>query len=511
MASSTNECSSASLPDCSICCEKYNKSTCARITCEYGDCNYEACKGCVRTYLLNTASEPHCMNCKKTWSQRFLVDNLNKSYMNKDYKTHKKQFLLDREISKLPETMDVAERYKLIEEEENKKKTLLLEIKNLKQLLHNLTTDYHNCNNTIHKLKNNSSVDIKEKNSFIMPCPNNDCRGFLSSQYKCKLCNLHTCSQCHEIIGHSKEDEHTCKEENIQTAQMIKKETKPCPTCGTRISKISGCDQMWCTTCHKAFSWNTGKIDTGIIHNPHFYEYQRKTNGGVAPRNIGDVPCGGLCTWHHMNLILHKINKPYYPKSPSFKYTDAFCIELRRQLSDLHRSISHMLTIDLHHIRNKIDALSNTEQIRINYIMNKISKQDMADKLFRNNNSRQKYTEYVHIYELFTVVGIELFEDFKLSTLDSEQFIDYIDNKMKEFHTLRNYCNQQFAIISNTYNQTVPQINESFQIINKKFSTKKNYSKGKSKATDDISDTTSIADSDTISSIDIDDMDNIDP
>ena len=78
-----------------------------------------------------------------------------------------------------------------------------------------------------------------------MPCPNNDCRGFLSSQYKCEICKLYTCPHCHDIIGHSKQDEHVCQPDSLKSAELIKKETKPCPTCGIRIFKISGCDQMW--------------------------------------------------------------------------------------------------------------------------------------------------------------------------------------------------------------------------------------------------------------------------
>ena len=41
-----------------------------------------------------------------------------------------------------------------------------------------------------------------------MACPNNDCRGYLSTQYKCELCILYTCHDCLEIIGHNKTDEH---------------------------------------------------------------------------------------------------------------------------------------------------------------------------------------------------------------------------------------------------------------------------------------------------------------
>ena len=67
------------------------------------------------------------------------------------------------------------------------------------------------------------------------------------------------------------------------------KDTKKCPTCYSLIHKIDGCDQMWCTQCKTAFSWNTLKIENKV-HNPHFYEYLRANNHNV-PRDINDIPC----------------------------------------------------------------------------------------------------------------------------------------------------------------------------------------------------------------------------
>ena len=453
--------------DCAICCDKFNMSTHARIICEYGDCNYgDACKACVRTYLLNTASDPHCMNCKKAWSQKFLVENLNKSYVSTDFKKHKKQFLLDREISKLPETMDAAEKFALIETEENKVKAFTVEMTELKILMASLYEKINNCRNKIFHIKTDSKDKPEERKTFIMPCPNNDCRGYLSTQYKCQLCNLHTCSKCHEIIGHSKEDEHNCKEENVQTAELIKKETKGCPCCGTRIFKISGCDQMWCVTCHKAFSWKTGKIETGVVHNPHFYEYQRKTNGGVAPRNPGDVQCGRLCSWYDMN-----------------RFTSKLPLTLKKHLQNIHRCFAHMIEQDMRIMRRKITDLSNHEQIRIDYIIKRISKDEMATKIYRNNGLRKKYTEMINIYDLITVVGIEFFQSMIDSTLTGVAYNKMLEDKLSELDKLRIYCNEQFAIISNTYSQTVPQMDETFAITSKKMTIKKKKSvSGKDKA-----------------------------
>ena len=49
---------------------------------------------------------------------------------------------------------------------------------------------------------------------------------------------------------------------------------------------------MWCVRCHTAFSWKTGALAHGVVHNPHFYDFRRRE--GSAPRAPGDVPCGGM-------------------------------------------------------------------------------------------------------------------------------------------------------------------------------------------------------------------------
>ena len=160
-----------------------NQKKTENIVCEYGDCNFGACKMCVRQYLLSTTKEPHCMNCKKAWGQNFLVIQLERTYNNKEYKNHRKSVLLDGEISKLPETMEAAQHFQKREElhEENRK---LREIENeLRKRLREIGDTVAANTNTIYRIGTGQYKKGEEKRKFIMACPDENCRGFLSSSY----------------------------------------------------------------------------------------------------------------------------------------------------------------------------------------------------------------------------------------------------------------------------------------------------------------------------------------
>ena len=261
-----------------------------------------------------------------------------------------------------------------------------------------------------------------------MPCPSEKCRGFLSTQYKCGFCNLYTCPKCIEIIGPNKNVPHTCKEENIKSAELIRKETKPCPSCGTRISKIDGCDQMWCIECHKAFSWKTGRIDNGTIHNPHFYQFQRNNNNGHIPRAPGDVVCGGLCSYEDVRrYVIPKIN--YALKTYLNEYDSI--LKMRDALLLIHRILNHIRHVTLVDIRQKVVDYSNFEKLRVDYILQKITKEDMEKNIYKNDISRRKLSEQLHIYELFNTVGIEMFTalvNSKNTGSTDVRFIDELSN-----------------------------------------------------------------------------------
>lgn len=269
---------------CNICCENYNKSFRKKVKCQY--CSFEACSECCKKYILDK-EEATCMNvsCEKVWTRNYIAENLTQTWLNSDYTKMREKICFDKEKAMLPETVEIISRRKIIQEKETKIDEYEKQIEDLDRKIKRIRRTQRYLRTEINELQNvDNSTNKSSYNSRI--CSSESCRGFLNDKWLCGVCDKTTCNQCNTIV----EENHVCKQEDIDTFKMIVKETRQCPTCSTNIYKIEGCDQMWCTQCHTAFSWRTGRIET-VIHNPHYYEYHRE-NGGQVPIQLGQAECG---------------------------------------------------------------------------------------------------------------------------------------------------------------------------------------------------------------------------
>ena len=269
---------------CNICCENYNKSSRKSIKCQY--CPFEACAECCKKFILDK-EEAICMDisCEKVWTRNYIAENLSQSWLNSHYTAMQEKICFDKEKAMLPQTVEIISRRKTIKEKENEIENFDKEIEKLNKAIRIIRRKQIDLNGEIRELEGIDNSNSKSSyNSRI--CSSETCRGFLNDKWVCGVCDKTTCSQCNTII----EENHVCNQEDIDTFKMIVKETRQCPSCSTNIYKIEGCDQMWCTQCHTAFSWKTGRIET-VIHNPHYYEYHRE-NGGQVPNQLGQAECG---------------------------------------------------------------------------------------------------------------------------------------------------------------------------------------------------------------------------
>jgi hypothetical protein len=284
---------------------------------------------------------------------------------------------------------------------------------------------------------------------FVRRCTAPDCKGFLSSVWKCGLCFNWICSECFEVKGTEKDIAHTCKKEALETATLIKKDTKPCPSCGEVIMKSDGCDQMWCTSCHNPFSWRTGQLITkGIIHNPHYFQWLAK-GGQAPPRNPGDIPCGGLPDIYVLSRRMYNIGVNN---------------NIREEFMHIFRICSHIIDIERRRYELHLEP-NNNQDIGVQYLLKDIDETSWKQTLAKREKARQKSNEIRDILDAFNGAAIDLFRRIDMNQIYSRtQMEELISQIKKELNALRKFTVDALASVSRSFNCSVPLINDKWQL-----------------------------------------------
>jgi mRNA-degrading endonuclease YafQ of YafQ-DinJ toxin-antitoxin module len=410
--------------ECEICIEKYNKTTRLKVQCPY--CEYSACRKCCETWLLNETN-PRCLNtaCGKEWTRQYVTKTFTKTFVSKDYMKHRESILFDQERALLPATQPLVEN--ILKCEKIDKEIRRIEDEELRAVYAR-----------IHALRNERATVSRitttatERSTFVKACPDSECRGFLSSQWKCGICEKWACSDCHEIKGLSRDCEHTCNPDNVATAALLANDTKSCPSCGTGIHKLEGCDQMFCTMCHTGFSWRTGRIETNI-HNPHYFEWLRRT-GGEVPRNPNDIQCGREIT----NTFTRNMTSEMRIKNID--------TELINRVMRICESIIHFRYVELN--RYAVDHVLNNQDLRIQYLRNLITEEDFKTQIQRIDKKHQKNREIHNVLTVLYNTATDIIYRFHDSINDIQRARDILN----EMDTILSYVNECLLDISKTYN-----------------------------------------------------------
>jgi hypothetical protein len=416
--------------DCPICLSKFNKSTRRKIICDKPDCKQECCMSCFTRWTLDTDNDnANCMYCSSVFTQTQLNDKVSYSLVNKIF-NHRAVMLCSREKSLLASTQPDVIAYK-------KDKVYEKHITELNKINSDLQEQIIKNKRKIRQLKSEMGKTPVVKAVFNHPCPDNDCKGFVSSSWKCGLCEKKFCKDCHK----EKLEGHECNEDDKATIALIKQECKNCPQCGMGIYKIEGCDQMYCTDCHTPFSWRTGKIITnGPIHNPHYFEIMRR-GGGNVPRQPGDVPCGGIPDHYVISSLCRKLKISKYN-------TDI--------ILNCLRIIIHINNVVIPHFPLEQNAQTNKD-FRIKYCINELDENNWIKKLKCSIKKIDKNNEIVAVLQCISVSLTDVIQRF----CNDKGVTDII----KELDMLQNYANEQFILISKRYKNTAINIDKNWYTV----------------------------------------------
>lgn len=277
---------------CSICAENYTSVIRKKCVCKY--CNNDACSKCIERYLLDRHEDAHCLKCRVNYNDAALHEICTKTYLNQVYFRHRQEVLINRERANLPGLQQEAINARLIRENDAKIAEIRREIGALRLERDKVMNRYNiiistyysklatkekeeamkfkkeadeiieECNkfrelinikeNDINRIRwpqhygdatgTGAAATVKpeeEKKKFIRRCTRDGCQGFLSTAWKCGICDYYSCSKCFKNKTKKQDDPHECTKEDLETAELIKKDCKPCPNCGEFIMKTSGC------------------------------------------------------------------------------------------------------------------------------------------------------------------------------------------------------------------------------------------------------------------------------
>lgn len=388
--------------DCNVCFSNFTKTRKA-VICPACPENVESypCTACTQTYLLDSPLSAHCMSCKHEWGYYFLAQSFPKTWLTGAYRKSRQQKALEREKGLLQQTLPLVE----IERSKEKIRKQISELRKAREELmvrareidQEIRVHEHNITN--------GTVDGPKETAYTFRCSveteKGQCKGFIEAKtWKCGLCEAKICKTCHASLSVVEKEakKHKCKPSDVETAKAIMKETKPCPKCKTRIFKIEGCSQMFCTVadCHTAFDWVTGRIVTGVIHNPHYYELMRKM--GTVQRTPGDEICGGL---PHILVLQDHIK--------------SLSDEMASEVTSIHRQageISDYIASRRPYHTRQVDFTD----LRLRFLMDKIPSEDEFKKaIFLRERKNEKEGEELQILETFQSAVVENLNEFRLA------------------------------------------------------------------------------------------------
>jgi hypothetical protein len=378
------------------------------------------------------------MKCHRRFD-REILQQLSSKFVNSEFKVHRENVLFEREMAMMPSTQVYVNQELQRRENQQRLKDMQEEKREVRQRLYQMEQACMDLSRQI------IPPLEQEKRAFTHKCSQPDCKGFLSTAWKCTICHKYTCSECNAPRGIERDDNHTCNEEDKKTMQLIKNDSKKCPGCAQYIFKVSGCDQMWCTSCHTTFSWRTGNKINGVIHNPHFYEFQR-ANDSLA-RELNDIPCGGMPTHRELSKLIRKIRDSASQTHINF-------------LINMHRITIHIEETEMprYEIGN-IDG--NNLDLRILYMLNEVSEPVFKQRIQQREKRIQKRNEIFLILQMFQTTMTDLFRQVILT--------ENVETTAANMNALARYSNKSLLEVSSKYDCVVPILNlEEMKIITTK-------------------------------------------
>ena len=186
-----------------------------------------------------------CMNCRLKFRQKFMVEELGQSFLDKILKPKVIEELLNEQKESLKQVQLLVDWEKQVREQKKQLRFGRPITIGLRPKISNMT-------------------QINQ----VFPCPLGGCRGFVENGLVPSR-KRSICQKCRE----PQEESHVCRIETLMSLSIVLGDSKPCPRCCALIHRIAGCNHMFCTNCRTPFDWSDGHV-MQANSNEHYLSLQ---------------------------------------------------------------------------------------------------------------------------------------------------------------------------------------------------------------------------------------------
>lgn len=461
------------MTDCPICVEPYNRSTRVPISCV--KCDFVCCKICFKRFISDKSVNLSCMSCRTQFDRTSLFTRLGNAFMKTAYKSIREDVLFEEEKTFFPATLQVIEREIEIEKIRKEERDLGAKYEKLKKertvplikfrysdevmevckaidMYKQLTNDIEIIDEQLEEEKRalNSMLDSMSKTkaapkTYIRSCIKYGCQGMLSINNKtsegyhiCAICDTVSCDKCQMCVM----GPHTCDPDILKTISFMSCTSKPCPQCGIPIFKISGCNQMFCTSCHVSFDWVSLRINKGAIHNPHHVQWLRETQN--RPRELQDVACAREPTLAMALRIDKKFKLCMQKSNLTFESESQYLLDMI--VASIHHHNESIRNLGRNQNRHRMN-----ESLRISLLKGLISEDDFKKRIQVIDKASSKRNDLLHIVMLYRDAMSDILSPFLVD--DTKSLGEWL-SMIREVRALEKYCNDCFHTVSLTYAMT---------------------------------------------------------
>ena len=216
------------------------------------------------------------------------------------------------------------------------------------------------------------------------------------------------------------------------------------------MTVVRNCNQMWCVMegCNTAFDWVSGRIITGAVHNPHYYEWLRRTGG--QQRETGDIPCGGVPTYWVL-LSAFRVARIVPAETEHLEQVQRMLVEMEERLA---------------HYPTRMPQLINKES-NVAYLLQDIGEDQWKKQLESTEtkfNRKKEIGLILHTLVMAAADTINQVVNRCNAALTTELRIELrlwiTETVMPQLDALRTYTNQALKDLAIRNHMAVPQVSD---------------------------------------------------